>query len=232
MSCCANIQCDGPDLKLPHRHYRRVLWAALAINTTLFLVEIVAGLTAASVSLQADALDFLADAVNYGISLFVVGMALRFRAIAALAKGLTMGLFGLWVLGITLWHAWHQTLPEAPVMGVIGIVALIANGICFVLLWSSRHGDSNMRAVWVCSRNDAIGNLAVLLAAFGVFGTGTGWPDVMVAAIMACLALQGAWRVIRLAVAELETDPHSRAKPTNFTARMRRLLTRPRSVGF
>jgi Co/Zn/Cd efflux system component len=224
MSCCANVQCDGPDLKPPDRRYRRVLWAALAINTTLFMVEIVAGLTAASAALQADALDFLADAANYGISLFVVGMALRYRATAALAKGLTMSLLGLWVLAITLWHAWRQTLPEAPVMGVIGIVALIANGICFVLLWSSRHGDSNKRAVWVCSRNDVIGNLAVLLATIGVFGTGTGWPDVMVAAIMACLALQGAWQVIRLAVAELEADSNSRDQPKTVAARIRRLF--------
>jgi Co/Zn/Cd efflux system component len=230
MSCCANVHCDGEDLKPPHHRYRPVLWAALAINSTLFLVEIVAGLTAASVSLQADALDFLADAANYGISLFVVGMALRYRATAALAKGLTMSLFGLWVLGIALWHAWHQTLPEAPVMGVIGIVALIANGICFVLLWRSRDGDSNMRAVWVCTRNDMIGNLAVLLASFGVFGTRTGWPDVMVAAIMAFLALQGGWRVIRLAVDELDAEPHSRAK--SVAVRMRRLFARPRSVGF
>src|SRR6267154_1600294 len=98
MSCCANIQCDGPDSTPPDRRYRRVLWTALAINATLFVVEIVAGLTAYSVSLQADALDFLADAANYGISLFVAGMALRYRATAALAKGLTMSLFGLWVL--------------------------------------------------------------------------------------------------------------------------------------
>jgi Co/Zn/Cd efflux system component len=232
MSCCANAQCESPDLRPPDRRYRRVPRTALAINITLFMVEIVAGLTAASVSLQADALDFLADAANYGISLFVVGMTLRYRAAAALAKGLTMSLFGLWILGITLWHAWRQTLPEAPVMGVIGIVALIANGICFVLLWTSRHGDSNMRAVWVCSRNDVMGNLAVLLAAFGVFGTGTGWPDVIVAAIMACLALQGAWQVIRLAVAELEADPRSMEKPKTFIARMRRLIARPRAVGF
>ncbi len=208
MSCCSQGYCSGPESKPPDRSYRRVLWAALAINTTLFLAEIAAGLAAGSASLQADALDFLADAANYGISLFVVGMTPRYRAAAALAKGGTMGLFGLWVLGMTFWHAWFGTLPEAAVMGVVGVIALIANGVCFTLLWATRNGDSNMRAVLVCSRNDVIGNLAVLLAAFGVFGTGTGWPDMAVAAIMACLALQGAWQVIRLAAVEIRGDRH------------------------
>jgi cation diffusion facilitator family transporter len=231
MGCCADVHCSSPDAKPPDRRYRRVLWIALAINATLFIVEIVAGLTAASVSLQADALDFLADTANYGISLFVIGMALRYRATAALAKGTTMGVFGLWVMGTTLWHAWHKTLPEATVMGAIGIVALIANGVCFALLWTSRKGDSNMRAVWVCSRNDVIGNLAVLLAALGVFGTGTRWPDVIVAAVMACLALQGAWQVIRVALTELELEQHSRDKPKTITARIRILFGRPRPGG-
>jgi len=227
MSCCAGVHCSGPEVKPLGGRYRRVLWIALVINATLFIVEIAAGITAASVSLQADALDFLADTANYGISLFVIGMALRYRAIAALAKGTTMGIFGLWVTGTTLWHAWHETLPQATVMGVIGIVALGANGICFALLWSHRNGDSNMRAVWVCSRNDVMGNVAVLLAALGVFGTGGRWPDVLVAAIMACLALQGAWQVIRITLTELENDRHSRAKPETIAARIRRLLTHP-----
>ena len=206
MSCCAHDNCCGSASKPPNNRQRRVLWAALGINTGFFLVEIVAGLAAGSASLQADALDFLADSGNYAISLFVVGLALRYRARAAFAKGATMAIFGLWVLGLTLWHTWHGTLPKAEVMGAIGAAALIANGACFTLLWSTRNGDSNMRAVWLCARNDVIGNLAVLLAALGVFGTGTGWPDVAVAAGMACLALQGAWQVIRLAVAEMRMD--------------------------
>jgi Co/Zn/Cd efflux system component len=158
----------------------------------MFAVEIGAGLTAGSASLQADALDFLGDTGNYAISLLVVGMALRYRATAALAKGGTMALFGLWVLGITGWHAWHGTLPQAFTMGVVGFTALAANAASFGLLWGHRGGDANMRSAWICTRNDALGNLAVLLAALGVFGTGTGWPDVLVAAIMASLALQGA----------------------------------------
>ena len=153
--------------------------------------------------MQADALDFLADAANYGISLFVVGMALRYRASAALAKGMTMGLFGVWVLAISIWHAAYGRVPEAVTMGAVGLAALLANVVSFALLWVCRVGDSNMRSVWLCSRNDVIGNFAVLLAALGVFGTGTGWLDVIVAFIMGSLALQGAWHVIRQASGEL-----------------------------
>jgi Co/Zn/Cd efflux system component len=189
-SCCHNCHDDDPQRGNPA--YRRVLWSVLAINAVMFAVEIGAGLTAGSASLQADALDFLGDAGNYAISLLVVGMALRYRATAALAKGGTMALFGLWVLGITGWHAWHGTLPQAFTMGVVGFTALAANAASFGLLWGHRGGDANMRSAWICTRNDALGNLAVLLAALGVFGTGTGWPDVLVAAIMASLALQGA----------------------------------------
>jgi Co/Zn/Cd efflux system component len=182
---------------------RRVLWAVLVINGVMFAVEIVAGLAAGSASLQADALDFLGDTANYAISLLVVGMALRYRASAALAKGLTMAAFGLWVVAMVIWHIAQGTLPSALTMGTVGIAALVANAVSFGLLWAYRHGDSNMRSAWICTRNDVLGNLAVLVAAAGVFGTGTGWPDVIVAAIMAALALQGAVLVIRQAFGEL-----------------------------
>jgi Co/Zn/Cd efflux system component len=198
--CCAD---DHNSPEPPDSRYRRVLWAALAINGTMFLIEIVAGLMAGSVSLQADALDFLGDVANYGISLFVIGMALRYRASAALIKGATMGLFGVWVIGAVVWHAFYRTLPHAVTMGEVGFAALVANAAVFGLLWTYRKGDSNMRSVWLCSRNDVIGNLAVLLAAVGVFGTGTGWPDVIVAGLMAGLGVQGAAQVIRHALEEL-----------------------------
>jgi Co/Zn/Cd efflux system component len=175
----------------------------LAINVAMFLVEIGAGIAAGSASLQADALDFFGDAANYAISLFVAGMELRYRAMAALAKGSTMGLFGLWIVGTAVWHALHGTLPNAYTMGAIGFAALAANSVSFGLLWAYRDGDANMRSAWICTRNDVLGNLAVLIAAAGVFGTGTGWPDIIVAAIMASLALQGAWLVIRQSLAEL-----------------------------
>jgi Co/Zn/Cd efflux system component len=169
----------------------------------MFLVEIGAGVAAGSASLQADALDFLGDAANYSISLLVVGMALRYRATAAMLKGLTMGAFGLWIIGMVIWHALHGTLPSAVTMGTVGFIALVANGVSFALLWTHRRGDANMRSAWICTRNDVLGNLAVLLAALGVLGTGTGWPDVIVATIMAVLALQGAATVVQHALSEL-----------------------------
>jgi Co/Zn/Cd efflux system component len=199
--------CAPPPLKLePHtgnRAYRRVLTIALAINGLMFLLEIGAGLAASSASLQADALDFFGDAANFAISLFVIGMALRYRAMAAAVKGSTMGLFGLWIIGAVIWHAMRGTLPSAVTMEAVGVTALAANAISFGLLWAYREGDANMRSAWICTRNDVLGNLAVLLAALGVFGTGTGWPDIIVAAIMATLALQGAGIVIRQSLAEL-----------------------------
>jgi Co/Zn/Cd efflux system component len=202
-ACCCDHAVD------PHRGdegYRRVLWVVLAINAVMFAVEVAAGLAAGSASLQADAVDFLGDAGNYAISLFVVGMALRYRAMAAFLKGATMGVFGLWVLGLTGWHAWHGTLPHAFTMGVVGFAALLANAASFGLLWAYRGGDANMRSAWVCTRNDVLGNIAVLLAAACVFGTGTGWPDVIVAAIMASLALQGAWLVVNQSLKELRPN--------------------------
>jgi Co/Zn/Cd efflux system component len=199
-NCCDH--CESPPPGAAHA-YRRVLWAVFGINVAMFSVEIGAGLAAGSASLQADALDFLGDGANYAISLFVVGMVLRYRAMAALAKGATMGVFGLWVVGVTVWHASQGTLPQAYTMGAVGLAALAANALSFGLLSVHRRGDANMRSAWICSRNDVLGNLAVLIAALGVFGTRTGWPDVIVAAIMAGLALQGAATVLRQAWAEL-----------------------------
>jgi Co/Zn/Cd efflux system component len=200
-SCCDHR--NEPDQAEASTARRRVLWIALIINAGMFAVEIGAGLAAGSASLQADALDFLGDAANFSVSLFVVGMALRYRAIAALIKGASMGVLGLWVIGVTAWHVWHATLPEAVTMGAVGVAALIANGVSFALLWAYRGADANMRSAWICTRNDVLGNLAVLLAALGVFGTGTGWPDIIVAAIMSSLALQGAVVVVLQSLGEL-----------------------------
>jgi Co/Zn/Cd efflux system component len=201
--------CNSSPTPSETQGHRRVLWAVLAINGIMFAVEIGAGVAAGSASLQADALDFLGDTANYAISLFVVGMALRYRATAALLKGATMGLFGLWVIGVALWHALSGTLPVAFTMGAVGTAALVANAASFGLLWTYRGGDANMRSAWICTRNDVLGNLAVLLAALGVVGTGTGWPDVIVAAIMAGLALQGAWVVLHQSTAELRLSTAS-----------------------
>jgi Co/Zn/Cd efflux system component len=207
--CCDHHH--SPDPGGGNAGYRRVLWAVLAINAAMFVVEIAAGVAAGSASLQADALDFFGDAANYGISLFVVGMALRYRAFAALAKGASMGLFGLWVIGAAAWHGLHGTLPGALAMGIIGFTALLANAASFGLLWAYRAGDANMRSAWICTRNDVLGNLAVLAAALGVFGTGTGWPDIVVATIMAGLALQGSATVMRQSLGELRQPVAARA---------------------
>jgi Co/Zn/Cd efflux system component len=201
-SCCEHDH-HHHDANRGHPGYRRVLWAVLAINATMFIVEVAAGVAAGSASLQADALDFFGDAANYAISLLVIGMALRYRAMAALGKGISMGVFGLWVVGVVLWHLAHGTLPNAIAMSAVGVAAFAANAASFVLLWAYRTGDANMRSAWICTRNDAIGNLAVLVAAAGVFGTGRGWPDLIVAAIMASLALQGAWTVVRQSLGEM-----------------------------
>ena len=202
MACCSNDHC-GSASQPPDIRYRRVLWIALVLNGGMFLTEIVAGLAAGSAALQADAVDFLSDAANYGISLSVIGLALVWRSRAALVKGTSMGLLGLWVAGNTIWHAMIGTLPQADVMGVVGVLALLVNGGVAFLLYRYRAGDSNMRSVWICSRNDALGNIAVMLAALGVFGTGTGWPDIIVASVMAALSLWGAGQIISYARDEL-----------------------------
>jgi Co/Zn/Cd efflux system component len=200
--CCGGCETTTPG---EDRAWRRVLWIALAINAGMFAVEIVAGVAAHSASLKADALDFLGDAANYAISLGVAGLALRWRARAALLKGASLFLLALWVLGSTIWMALAGTLPQAETMGVIGVLALLANLTCAVMLWRHRDGDANRRSVWICSRNDAIGNIAVVAAALGVFGTGTAWPDIIVAVILAGLGMSGGLQIVRQAMRELRT---------------------------
>ncbi len=201
MKDCCGVQHGQADFR--SGVYRRVLWIVLALNASMFFVEVIAGLAAGSVSLQADALDFLGDAANYGISLFVLGMSLRWRASAALVKGLSMGVFGVWVFGHTGYHVIYGGVPSAIGMGGIGTLALAVNVLSAVLLFAYRKGDSNMRSVWLCSRNDALGNIAVLVAASGVFVTSAGWPDLAVGAIMAALALIASIQIIRQARGEL-----------------------------
>ena len=183
--------------------YRRVLWVALAVNLVMFVVEVVGGLRSGSVSLLADAVDFFGDAANYGLSLAVLGMGLAWRARAAWVKGLSMGAFGVFVIGRAAWSWVHGTPPEPVLMGGIGTLALVANVSVAALLFAYREGDANMRSVWLCSRNDALSNLAVMAAALGVFGTGSAWPDLAVALVMAVLALTASRAVLRHATAEL-----------------------------
>lgn len=185
------------------QRYCRTLWIALAVNLGMFAVEIVAGARAGSASLLADSLDFLGDAGNYGISLWVLGLGLVARAKAAQFKALCMLAFALGILGTALWHAFTDALPDAQTMGGVGLLALLANLAVAALLYAYREGDSNMRGVWLCTRNDALGNIAVLLAALGVFGTGSAWPDLLVASLMASLALTSAYQVMLQARREL-----------------------------
>lgn len=198
--CCAG---KSGKTALNDPRWRRILWIALIINGAMFLVEIVAGVAADSRALQADALDFLGDSANYAISLGVAGMALAWRARAALLKAATMLIFGLWIFGSTVWGFLTGTAPHAEAMGIIGATALVANVVVALMLYRYRTGDANMRSVWICSRNDAIGNLAVMAAALGVFGTGESWPDLTVAAIMALLAIWGSIEVFRHARGDL-----------------------------
>lgn len=183
--------------------FRRVLWIALIVNAAMFLVELATAQTASSASLLADSVDFLGDAVNYALSLFVLSLSLVARSRVAWLKGLSMLLFGVWVIGQAALHAWSGVVPEATTMSVVGALALAANLGVAAMLFAHRTGDSNRRSVWLCTRNDAIGNVAVLAAAAGVFGTGSGWPDIIVAAVMAVLALHSGWHVVRLAAREL-----------------------------
>lgn len=184
--------------------YRRILWIALFVNALMFLLEVGGGVSSGSVSLLADAIDFFGDAVNYGLSLAVLAMGLAARARAALFKAATMIVFGVAVLVRAAWSAWSGAAPEPLTMGVIGALALLANVGVAMLLYAYREGDANMRSVWLCTRNDAIGNVAVLVAAVGVFGSGTRWPDLLVAAVMAVLALTAGLSVLRQARRELE----------------------------
>ncbi|WP_293392991.1 cation transporter [Nevskia sp.] len=198
--CCeSSIPTNAP---IPPR-YRRVLWIALVVNLAMFFVEVGSGWSAGSVSLLADAVDFFGDAGNYALSLFVLSMGLAARARTAMFKGLTMAVYGCYVLGQAVWNGFYGLVPEASTMGLIGSLALIANLSVAALLYAYREGDANMRSVWLCSRNDAIGNLAILLAAVGVFGTGTAWPDLAVAAVMGVLGLTAATQVMRQARQEL-----------------------------
>ena len=207
-SCCATPEKPAVDPR-----WRRALWIALIVNAGMFLVELAAGELADSRSLQADALDFFGDAANYAISLGVAGMALIWRARAALVKGITLALLGGYVIVGTLLAAFQGARPQPEIMGAVGIAALAANIAVVLMLYRFRGGDANMRSVWICSRNDAIANVAVVAAAVGVFGTGTAWPDLTVAAIMATLSITGGVKIVRLAWSELAMSKPGKELP-------------------
>ena len=200
--CCHDATCSSVPVD---PRFRRALWIALVLNATMFVVELGASWASGSVALLADSIDFFGDAGNYAISLAVLGMGLAARARAALFKAACMGAFGVVVIGRALWNLQAGTVPEPATMGAVGFAALAVNAGVAWRLYRFRAGDANMRSVWICSRNDALGNVAVMLAALGVFGTGSAWPDLAVAAAMGLLALSGASAVLRQARAELRT---------------------------
>lgn len=196
--CCGhNAQFDGVS-----KDYKRRLWLVIALNAIMFAVEMTAGHMAKSQALQADALDFFSDALTYGVSLAVIGASIKVRTMAALGKGISLLLMGVWVFGSTIYRVMYLGVPEAEIMGVVGFMALATNLASVALLVKYKDGDANVRSVWLCSRNDAIGNVAVMFAALGVWGSGSGWPDVIVAGIMASLFLSSAFQIIKQALAE------------------------------
>ena len=189
--CSGNPQFDGLDPA-----YKRILWAVIVINAAMFIIEMSAGKLAGSQALQADALDFLGDAFTYGLSLAVIGMSLKVRSTAALIKGVSLLLMGLWVFGSTAYQFFVLGVPKAEIMGAIGVLALAANVASVLLLMRYKDGDANVRSVWLCSRNDAIGNVAVMVASVAVWFTATAWPDLIVAIIMAGLFLRSAQLIL------------------------------------
>lgn len=202
MSACCSGGCSSQKGSVDPR-FRRALWIALVVNAAMFGVEVFGGLRAGSVSLLADAVDFAGDAANYALSLAVLSMGMLWRSRAALVKGLSMGAYGVFVLGKTAWAALAGVPPEPFTMGAIAMLALVANVSVALLLYAHRDGDANMRSVWLCSRNDAIVNVAIGVAALGVFGSGSAWPDLVVAVAIAGLALSAAVSVVRQARGEL-----------------------------
>lgn len=199
----AGCGCDEVVFDGLSKRYRRILWLVIAINSGMFVIEMSAGLAAGSMALRADALDFFGDSVTYFITLMVIGQPLIWRSRAALFKGCSLGAMGIWVLISTLYRVFVLDLPNEFVMGGIGLLALAANLVSVLLLLRYRDGDANIRSVWLCSRNDAIGNIAVVVAALTVGVTASAWPDLLVAGIMACLFLYSSSQIIRHALSEL-----------------------------
>lgn len=202
-ACCSS---RGPKFDGMSPSYRHTLWLVIAINAIMFVVEILAGAMAGSQALKADALDFLGDALTYGISLWAIGKTISTRSYAAMFKAISLATMGIWVFGSTIYEVFVLQVPKASVMGTVGLLALLANLLSVLLLMKHKDGDANVRSVWLCSRNDAIGNVAVMLAAIAVYFTTSAWPDLIVAAAMAGLFLWSAFQILKQAIAELRDD--------------------------
>lgn len=208
--CCENKSFDGTSSA-----YRRALIAVIAINAVMFVVEMSAGVISGSQALKADALDFAGDTATYALSLMVIGASVRTRAFASLFKGASLALIALAVLGMTALRVLDGSPPEASTMGIVGFMALAANAASVVILLRWRDGDSNVRSVWLCSRNDAIGNVGVILAGGLVAFTGSAWPDLIVAVLLASLFLKSASAITLQATRELRADRDFQAQQTS-----------------
>ena len=204
IGCCSD-SCNAA--QVVDKRYVKVLWIGLVLNLAMFALEIIGASSASSVALFADSIDFFSDSVNFALSLLALSLALVWRSRLAMLKGVAMVLMGFFVL----WQGWQHfssgSVPEPLTMGWIGLLALLINGLVAYLLYKYRTGDANMRAVWLCSRNDAIGNVAVILAAVGVFRSSHGWPDLLVALVMAVLSIWSGLSIVRLA--DVEIDGHA-----------------------
>ncbi len=195
--CDSELKFDGVS-----QHYKSILWVVIAINAVMFVVETGASIASDSMALRADALDFLGDSLTYSLTLLAIGHSLRWRASAAMFKGLLLAVMGLWVLGSTLHRVFVLGTPDEFIMGSVALAAFTANAVSALLLFKYRNGDANVRSVWLCSRNDAIGNVAVLVAVGAVYASQSQWPDIIVALLMALLFLHSASLIIRQALAE------------------------------
>lgn len=192
-----------PDLAHVTPAYIRALWTVMLLNLGYGLVEIIGGFIAGSQALKADALDFLGDGLFSARGLIAVGWSLAARAKAALRQGIFLGLLGIGILLVTAYRVLVLQQPQAQLMGILGLIALAVNVAAAAVLIPHRHGDANVRAVWFFSRNDAIGNCTVVLAALLVAWAGTPWPDLLAAVIIAGLSLQSSFAIIRDARKEL-----------------------------
>lgn len=199
-SCCEDKSCEIAALRERHA---RVLWIVLSINAAMFLIEAAAGIVASSTALLADSLDMFGDSMVYGFSLFVLMRSERWQAGAALGKGLFMLLFGLGVLGEAVYKIANPVMPGAATMGIVGGLALVANLLCFFLLYRHRADNLNMSSTWLCSRNDLIANTAVLLAAYGSYALASRWPDIFVGGLIALLFLGTSIGVLRQSLGAL-----------------------------
>lgn len=203
--CCSNED----EIQLMKQSHGRVLWIVLAINASMFLVELVVGVLSQSTALMADSLDMLGDALVYSFSLFVLGKGIKWEAKASVLKGVIMLSFGIGVLAEAVYKILNPVVPEAGSMGITGAAALVMNSICFYLLWKHRGDNLNMQSTWVCSRNDLIGNVGVIIASGLTAVTASKWPDIAIGLSIAAMFVNSAIQVLREAKSALAQNSKS-----------------------